>query len=66
MNPSLDNKFLIASCHSIPYRPSYQVLSLQVHALMQSHLAAANYPSLCVLPLSLSMSLCMPVYVERE
>ena len=30
------------------------------------HPAAANYPSLCVLSLSLAMSLCMPVYVERE
>ena len=36
------------------------------HSLSGSHLAAANYPSLCVLSLLLFMSLCMPVYVERD
>ena len=34
MNPSLDDKFLMARCHSIPYLPSYQVSSPQVHALL--------------------------------
>ena len=33
---------------------------------LKSHLAAANYPSLCVLSVLLAMSLCMPVYVERK
>ena len=35
-------------------------------AAQVSHLAAANYPLICVLPLLLSMSLCVPVYEERE
>ena len=45
---------------------SQSLLASIPHSLSGSHLAAANYPSLCVLSLLLSMSLCMPVYVERE
>ena len=36
MNPSLDNQFLMTSCHNTPYLPSYQVLSSQVHVLMSN------------------------------
>ena len=44
----------------------FSVLASIPHSLFGSHLAAANYPSLCVVSLLLSMSLCVPVYVERE
>ena len=44
----------------------FSVLAAIRHSLSGSHLVAANIPSLCVLSLLPSMSLCMPVYVERE
>ena len=44
----------------------FSVLASIPHSLSGSHLAAANYLSLCVLSLLLSISLCVPVYVERE
>ena len=42
------------------------VASFPVLSLTESHLAEANYPSLCVLSLLLSMSLCVPLYEPRQ
>ena len=42
------------------------VASFPVLSLTKSNLAEANYLSLCVLSLLLSMSLCVPLCVERE